>query len=92
MKLFLDEFFFAIWMKVYLTAHTLQALCQADLELTLTSLDGVSTFDLISRRALEGIAHVPGGALFLRSSVLRTVMLVGRRPRGGTCDRTRRRW
>ena len=44
-------------------AHTIQALCQADPELTLTSLDGVSAFDLISRRAmLEGLAHVPGGA------------------------------
>ena len=33
-------------------AHTIQALCQADPQLTLTSLDGVSAFDLISRRAM----------------------------------------
>ena len=48
-------------------AHTIQALCQTDPELTLTSLDGVSAFDLISRRAmLEGLARVSGGdsALF----------------------------
>ena len=44
-------------------AHTIQTLCQADPELTLTSLDGVSAFDLISRRTmLEGLAHVSGGA------------------------------
>ena len=38
-------------------------LCQADPELTLTSLDGVSVFDIVSRRAmLEGLASVHGGS------------------------------
>ena len=47
-------------------AHTIQTSCQADPELTLTSLDGVSAFDLISRRAmLEGHARVSGGAFAL---------------------------
>ena len=77
-------------------AHTIQALCQADPELTLTSLEGVSAFDLISRRAmLEGLAHVPGGA-----SALPFVHLFYGRPsrylweddHGVACDRSRRRW
>ena len=43
-------------------AHALQALTEADPTATVTSLDGVSAFDLISRRAmLESLAAIPGG-------------------------------
>ena len=43
-------------------AHSLQMMCETDPELTITSVDGVSAFDLISRRAmLEGLANVEGG-------------------------------
>ena len=36
--------------------------CEADPELTITSVDGVSAFDLISRRAmLEGLGNVEEG-------------------------------
>ena len=33
-------------------AHCIQALCETDPQLTFTSVDGVSAFDLISRRAM----------------------------------------
>ena len=43
-------------------AHSLQTMCEVDPELTETSVDGVSAFDLISRRAmLEGLGNVEGG-------------------------------
>ena len=42
-------------------AHSLQTTCEADPELTITSVDGVSAFDLISRRAmLERLGNVEG--------------------------------
>ena len=38
-------------------------MCEADPEPTITSVDGASAFDLISRRAmLEGLGHVEGPA------------------------------
>ena len=41
--------------------HTLQALCEMNPEATVTSVDGISAFDLVSRRAmLEGLHSVPG--------------------------------
>ena len=47
-------------------AHCIQALCETDEQLTLTSVDGVSAFDLISRRAmLAGLEGVTGGASVL---------------------------
>ena len=43
--------------------HTLQALCELNPEATVISVDGISAFDLVSRRAmLEGLHSVPGGA------------------------------
>ena len=43
-------------------AHCIQALCETDEQLTLTSVDGVSAFDLISRRAMmAGLESVDGG-------------------------------
>ena len=43
--------------------HTLQALCEMNPEATVISVDGISAFDLVSRRAmLEGLHSVPGGA------------------------------
>ena len=45
-------------------AHSLQMMCETDPELTITSVDGVRAFDLISRRAmLEGLANVEVGLL-----------------------------
>ena len=47
-------------------AHCIQALCKTDERLTLTSVDGVSAFGLISRRAmLAGLEGVAGGASIL---------------------------
>ena len=47
-------------------AHCVQALCETHEQLTLTSVDGVSAFDLISRRAmLAGLEGVTGGASVL---------------------------
>ena len=48
--------------RVVSVAHSLQMMCEANPELTITSVDGVSAFDLISRRAmLEGLGSVEGG-------------------------------
>jgi hypothetical protein len=42
-------------------AHTIRAALEADPRATIVSIDGVGTFDLISRRAmLEGLRGVPG--------------------------------
>ena len=54
-------------------AHALQALTEADPTATVMSLDGVSAFDLISRRAmLESLAAIPGGVagFAVRANVL----------------------
>ena len=57
-------------------AHCIQALCETDPQLTLTSVDEVSAFDLISRRAImAGLERVDGGA-----SVLPSVHLFYGRP------------
>ena len=43
-------------------AHVLQALTEADPNATVLSIDGISAYDLISRRAiLEALRRVPGG-------------------------------
>ena len=43
-------------------AHVLQALCEVDERATIMSIDGISAYDLISRRAmLSGLAQVDGG-------------------------------
>ena len=43
-------------------AHVLQALTEADPTATVLSIDGISAYDLISRRAmLEALRRVPGG-------------------------------
>ena len=47
-------------------AHALQALTELDPESTITSIDGISAFDTMSRKAmLEGLAQVPGGSAVL---------------------------
>ena len=48
-------------------SHVMQALTEADLETTIVSFDGESTFDLISREAmLNRLLHVDGeGAMLL---------------------------
>ena len=54
-------------------AHALQFLTETDPEATITSVDGVSAFDLVSRRAmLQGLASVGGGRcrVALRAPVL----------------------
>ena len=44
-------------------AHTLQALCEINLETTVVSVDGISAYDAVSRRTmLEGLHSVHGGA------------------------------
>ena len=56
-------------------AHVLQGLTELDPEATVTSIDGVGAFDLISRRAmLEGLrgvddAGLPFVRLFLRTTI-----------------------
>ena len=46
--------------------HALQGLCELNPSATVTSIDGVGAFDLVSRRAmLEGLAQVDGGAATL---------------------------
>ena len=51
-------------------AHVLQGLCDVNLLTTITSIDGVSAYDFISRRAmLSGLSRVDGGSatfLFVR--------------------------
>ena len=43
-------------------AHVLQALTARNSEATIMSIDGISAFDLVSRKAmLEGLRRVPGG-------------------------------
>ena len=43
-------------------AHTLQALCEINPETTVVSVDGISAYDVVSRRAmLEGLHSVHGG-------------------------------
>ena len=43
-------------------AHALQSLTELDPEATVLSIDGISAYDLISRKAmLSGLAKVPGG-------------------------------
>ena len=43
-------------------AHALQAVSELDPEATVVSVDGISAYDLISRRAmLSGLAGVEGG-------------------------------
>ena len=47
-------------------AHALQAFCDLDPKATVVSIDGISAYDLISRRAmLSGLAGVEGGAKVL---------------------------
>ena len=47
-------------------AHCIQALCETDPQLRLSSVDGVSAFDLISRRVMmAGLERVDGGASVL---------------------------
>ena len=47
-------------------AHALQALTELDPRATVVSIDGVSAFDLISRRSmLEALATVDGGPAVL---------------------------
>ena len=47
-------------------AHALQALTELDPESTITSIDGISAFDTMSRKAmLDGLAQVPGGSAVL---------------------------
>ena len=44
-------------------SHALQALCDMDEDATITSIDGISAYDTISRRAmLQGLEKVPGGS------------------------------
>ena len=46
--------------------HVLQTLTELDPEATVTSIDGISAYDSISRKAmLEGLARVPGSAAVL---------------------------
>ena len=46
--------------------HALQTLCDVDLEASVTSIDGVSAFDSVSRRTmLQGLAQVDGGCSVL---------------------------
>ena len=43
-------------------SHALQAICDLDESATVTSIDGISAFDTISRRAMiQGLERVPGG-------------------------------
>ena len=43
-------------------SHTLQAICDLDEDANVTSVDGISACDTISRRAmLQGLERVPGG-------------------------------
>ena len=43
-------------------SHALQAICDLDESATVTSVDGISAFDTISRRAMiQGLERVPGG-------------------------------
>ena len=65
-------------------AHVLQAVCELDHEATITSIDGISAFDSISRRAmLLGLERVEGGSAvlpFVHLVPLHTIfVLVGRR-------------
>ena len=47
-------------------AHVLQALTELDPETTITSIDGISAFDTMSRKAmLEGLERVVGGSAVL---------------------------
>ena len=47
-------------------AHALQGLTEIDPRATVTSIDGISAYDLISRQAmLEGLREMPGGASIL---------------------------
>ena len=40
--------------------HALQVLCDMDEDATITSIDGISAYDIISRRAiLQGLEKVP---------------------------------
>ena len=44
-------------------AHTLQTLCEINPETTVVSVDGISAYDVVSRRAMfEGLRSVHGGA------------------------------
>ena len=44
-------------------SHVLQALSELDTDATVTSIDGISAYDTISRRAmLQGLERMPGGA------------------------------
>ena len=44
-------------------SHVLQAICELDEDATVTSIDGISAYDTISRRSmLAGLERVPGGS------------------------------
>ena len=44
-------------------SHALQGICELDEDATVTSIDGISAYDTISRRAMiAGLERVPGGS------------------------------
>ena len=54
-------------------SHALQAICDLDEDATVTSIDGISAYDTISRRSmLQGLERVPGriGGITICTSVL----------------------
>ena len=54
-------------------AHALQGLTEIDPEVTVTSIDGLGAFDMISRGAmLQGLRRVSGAALLFHTHVLRS--------------------
>ena len=76
-------------------AHVLQGLCELDDHYTVTSIDGISAYDLVSRAALlDGLLNrVGGGSIAVRAHVPRIhlVVHVGRRRWSGAHHPTRRR-
>ena len=76
-------------------AHALQGLTEIDPRATVTSIDGISAYDLISRQAmLEGVREMPGGihSPFRLNVLWRSLQLpLGRRIGAGPHHRSGRR-